>query len=260
MAKNNVATVPENKLALTTDELLDQYSGQGVSKAQEDNLVPLIYILQKQSPQVEKRDPRYVEGAEPADIWLRNAPNPIVKGEQGILFQPCYFTVDWVEWVPRDKGGGFVTRYPEPPADVSKRVDPQNPNRIKYLRPNGNEVMQTRNHVGYVQTGDGGTPMPFVIPMTSSGHTVSRQWMTDMNRKTTASGKTAPSFGYWYRLKTVMRQNQLGAWYTWEVKEEGRASDDDVRRGAELFMAFDAGTKQVEIPVSNNEDDSTKPM
>src|SRR6202035_3091033 len=46
-------------------------AGRGVSTAQEDNQVPLIYVLQPLSPQVDKRSEQYVEGAEPGDLWLR---------------------------------------------------------------------------------------------------------------------------------------------------------------------------------------------
>src|SRR5215475_3414815 len=87
-------------------DLSDQYAGMGTSHAADDNLVPLVYILQKQSPQVERQDTRHIKGAEAGDIWLRNSPKEIVKGGEGILFQPCYFTINWIEWVPRERGGG----------------------------------------------------------------------------------------------------------------------------------------------------------
>src|SRR5438477_259916 len=71
-----------------------------LSKDQADNLVPLIYLLQPLSPQVMRGDPARIDGAEPGDIWLRNSERPIIKSEKGMLFQPCFFYKDIVEWVP----------------------------------------------------------------------------------------------------------------------------------------------------------------
>lgn len=225
--------------------------GRGVSTRQEDNLVPMIYILQAQSPQVNKRSPDYLAGAEGGDIWLRNAPDPIVKGEQGLLFQPCHFYVDWVEWIPRDSGGGFVGRHDRLPDDVKVVEDPQNPNRRQFIRKNGNEVKETRYHVGYVKT-DAGNLLPYVIPLTSSGHTVSRQWMFMMNSKMVPGVGKADSWSCWYRLKTKERSNSLGTWAALEVTDGGWVqTEEDLKRGEDLFNAFAAGAKAVEHPVAD---------
>ena len=77
-------TVQKPALPAALADMMEKDAGKGVSTAQEDNLVPLIYVLQANSPQVNKRDERYIEGAEPGDFWLRNAPQPIVKGAEGV--------------------------------------------------------------------------------------------------------------------------------------------------------------------------------
>ena len=48
-------------------------TGAGVSTDMADNLVPMGRILQKNSPEVEKNDPNYIQGAEPGDIYIKNA-------------------------------------------------------------------------------------------------------------------------------------------------------------------------------------------
>lgn len=218
-------------------------AGKGISTAQEDNLVPLIYILQALSPQVNKRNPSYIEGAEAGSIWLRNSASPIVDGEQGILFQPCYFTKDWVEWVPRDAGGGYVARHREFPAGAKKSADPKNPNKVKYIMPNGNELIETRYHIGFAITDAG--PLPYVIPMISSGHTVSRQWMFLMNAKH-HNGKKLPSWSCLYKLRTKERSNAAGTWFTWDVSDGGWVSSpDDYARGKTLYEAFSSGSKAI---------------
>lgn len=233
-------------------------AGKGVSSLQEDNLVPLIYILQAQSPQVNKRSPDFIPGAEAGAIWLRNTTAPIVPGETGILFQPCYFSKDWVEWVPRDNGGGFVGRHERCPSDAKKITDPQNPNRVQFICQNGNEVKETRNHIGLVLLD--GEALPYVIPMTSSGHTVSRQWMFMMNAKHTSAGR-APSWACIYRLKTKERSNASGTWFTWDVTDAGWVQTEaEYLRGKELNAAFASGAKAVESPTSAEQQEDSDAM
>lgn len=226
--------------------------GKGVSKDQSDNMVPLIYILQAQSPQVMKRNAQHIEGAEAGSIWLRGVADPVIDGEEGILFQPCYFSKDWVEWIPRDAGGGFVGRHASLPSDAKNIADPRNPNRMNYMRPNGNQLRETRYHAGIVH--GRGAPMPFVIPMSSSGHTTSRAWMFLMNSKHLAGGGTAPSFSQLYRLRTKLRTNAQGEWYAWDVSEEGWVNSvKDYELGKALYDAFDSGTKAAEAPMHEEE-------
>lgn len=98
------------------DQFAERDAGEGVSTSAADNLVPLVYFLQTNSPQVNRREEKYVEGAEPGDIWLKGAPagSEIIKGEDGMIFQPCFFYRSVGEWVPRDEGaggGGFVAEH-----------------------------------------------------------------------------------------------------------------------------------------------------
>jgi hypothetical protein len=206
-----------------------------------------------------------VTGAEPGDIWLRNAATPIIKGDAGMEFQPCYFEISWIEWVPRDRGGGFVARHVSqdekcPVADAVLQRDHQNPSRIKYVRPNNNEIIQTRNHIGFVL--NNGLTLPFVIPMQSTGHTISRQWMFDMNSRLMRNGHSYPTWAHVYRLKTRPRSNQMGTWFTWDVAWEGWVDKPQWDRGTALHDAFVSGAQQVEAPEAETmrSEDQTGPM
>jgi len=225
---------------------INEDAGKGVSNLADDNLVPLVYILQAQSPQCSKRSPDYVEGAETGAIWLRNSGLPAVPGDEGILFQPCYFQKDWVEWIPRSAGGGFAGRHDERPAEAKEQaLDPQNPKKLSWVLPNGNTLSETRYHIGYVITPDGAT-FPYVIPMASSGHTVSRGWMFLMNSKQIGSHR-APSWAALYRLKTKERSNAAGTWSTWDITDAGWVKTaEEYARGAALHASFAAGEKQIQ--------------
>lgn len=258
--KQEVAKAPTKEVAKTSGGAVPAFlaeaaaadAGKGTSSDADDNLVPLIYILQAQSPQANKRNPDYVEGGEAGAIWLRNSGLPAISGETGILFQPCHFYKDWVEWVLRDNGGGFAGRHDDKPEEAVETPDQKDPSRTRWMLPNGNEVVETRYHIGnvYIEevNADGevvltGQVFPYVIPMTGSAHTASRAWMFLMNSKKLPGGAaSAPSWAALYRLGTKLRTNKKGEWMSWDIADAGWVQSlDDYNRGTALNAAFASG-------------------
>ena len=92
MAKNNLAVVEDHDIVPVDNDLLglmEADAGRGVSSSADDNIVPIIYLLQANSPATKKSNPNYVEGAVAGDIWKRNSIHKhLVKGEEGLIFQP----------------------------------------------------------------------------------------------------------------------------------------------------------------------------
>ena len=257
MAKQNLTIVKPTEVTAPAPGFLKAHGGgRGVSHDAADNIVPLIYVLQALSPQVNKAKPDFIPGSEAGDIWMRNSVPPIVKGEAGLLFQPCYFYKDWIEWIPRAKGGGYQGRHDARPDDAKEKPDAENPKRSRWMRPNGNEVIETRYHAGFVLL-PGGTAAPYLIPMSGSGHTVSRNWMFMMNQKT-MGGEVVDSWAGTYRLKTVSKTNAAGTWYTWAITDAGWvATEADYKRGEALFNSFKSGDKVAEAPANVEADDDT---
>lgn len=247
------------------DDLV-QDAGKGTSTSQADNLVPLIYILQDQSPQVLKRNPAYIEGAEAGDIWLRNAPDPITKEMD---FIPVHFSKDVVEWKPRNTGGGYVARHAFLPEDneeidklaarlgaQKKALDPQLPDRFTQVMPSGNELVETRYHTGFVVR-DGGLLIPFVMPLSSTGHTFSKGWMFKMNQKMVNPTTKAATWASIYHIKTQERSNASGNWFMFEVDDGKWLWDffDDKQRVADVLLAcralhqaFETGEQKPDMP------------
>jgi hypothetical protein len=200
------------------NKMLQEDAGKGVSTAAEDNLVPLIYILQPLSPQV-MDGPAFIEGAKPGDIWLKNASEPIVKGKDGIWFMPCYMYQRWTEWVPRDKGGGFVASYDydgrdNPPPGAERDTSVKNRPRF-YFPETGNECIETRYEAGFVWRD--GIPLPYVIPFKSTGHSVSRGWMTKRMNQRRKDGSIWQAWSHIYKLTTTVKRNAQGSWYIFEI-------------------------------------------
>lgn len=250
-----VATTSKSSAPSYLQDKVKTDAGKGVSTAAEDNMVPLVYVLQTNSPQVNPRDPAYVQGALPGDIWLRGAPHPIVKGEVGMLAQPCYFYKEVVEWIPKDKnggGGGYVGRHDTMPADAKEVADPDDPTRKRMLSPRGTEYVDTRCQVVLIDTVDG--RIGYVIPFSSTGHTPARAWMFSQGSKT-VDGQKAPSWACKYRLKTIQKTKGGHSWFMFDISDGGEelgpawVTLEEYEAGAKVHDAFASGAKKAEAPV-----------
>lgn len=262
MAKAATATLPQTVGAST--ELMERLNRggapRGVSTSRQDNIVPLVYVLQAQSPQVNKRGGDYIEGAEAGVIWLRGAPvgAEIIPGDRGINFQPCHFYKEWVEWMP-DRGG-YVGRHDnleqgedDIPACRDARASEGDQGFQEWTR-NGNDLVLTRCHVGYVLLPEQSLVLPYIVSMTGSNHKVSRSWMGMMlrNRPPGGSGPADSWFGI-YNLRTKFQKNTQGEWFGWDVKHVGNIETaEEFDRGEVLYESFKSGDRVAEQPVGDD--------
>lgn len=269
------ATASEQTKAVLPAGLMDKIKsdpGGGLSKKAEDNLIPLVYILQGLSPQVQNGNPARIEGAEAGDIWLRNSEKPIIKANEGMVFQPCYFYQDWVEWGPK-RGDGYVGRHPwaegikvpdnvtkkelqdaiknGAPLDIELAPHPQDPQRMIIVRKNANVIVHTRYHVGYVYSEDF-APQPFILPLSSTGHTFSKSWMMNMNAQQIDGVAIDKSWVFLWRLRTQLKTNKKGSWYQYTTEKERMIiSEDEYNRGQLLCRQFENNELKAEAPMEN---------
>jgi hypothetical protein len=265
--KSNVSARQEKgKEVATSDDLtklMEQDSGRGVSTAAEDNIIPLIYILQAQSPVAMKQKQEYIKGAEAGNIWPRGTKTLIDGENDGLSAIPVAFSKWWMEWRP--ERGGLVARHPYRataedkgrPTGTEWEEDPKNPGMGKWQH-NGNDVIETREHVVLAKIK--GEWQGYVVAMSGSNHTASRSWMGLMkSKKIPGSDKRAASFAYVYTMKTIPKTNDKGDWYGWQI-EDGLDGDGEVTfvggidGGPELYKIarqlaadFEAGTKVADI-------------
>lgn len=225
-------------------------AGKGVSNDASDNIVPLIYLLQSNSPQCNPRGPDHVENGVSGNIWLRGTGRPAIDGEQGILVQPCFFNKVWTEWrLPR--GNGLAGVHADKPADAKEAPSPENPEKTIWLLDNGNQVVETRNHVVrvFLEDKDGnptGEVMPFVIAMAGTQHTVSRMWMALMGAKQIGKDQ-APSWASRYRVTTKSKTKGANTWNVFDVDDAGWIeTQEDYEAGLALHEAFAKGEKIAE--------------
>lgn len=191
------------------------YAGAGTEEASADDYaLPFLYVLQTNSPQVNKHDGAYVEGAE-AGMILNTVTNELFERVEVI---PVAFHKEYVEWVPRDEGGGFVGRYQmsNPPADA--KPDAEKFGRL--VRENGHHLVDTKYHYVLGINPDTGETFQAVITMTSTQIKKSRRWLSMIGGRRVGEGDNKvvpPSFAFTYTLSTQPESNEHGNWYGWSI-------------------------------------------
>lgn len=211
MSKNEVATIEEDKKAVAVLDYGDE-SGSGFETMTNDDMsVPFLAILQSNSPQVEEKDP---EGAEPGKLF-NTVTRELTAGDQGVVFLPVHFERAYVEWVPRNKGGGFVGLH-DPESDVVKKaIEDNDGKKFGKLHVGDNELIETKYMYGLVLDDAGKEVQGFaVISFTSTKIKPFNDWVTGMRL---VKGKP-PMFANRARLKTVKQKNEHGTFHNFRIE------------------------------------------
>jgi hypothetical protein len=209
---------------------------------QEDLALPFLKVLGQLSPEINKKNGRYVEGAEPGMI-LNSVTKKLYDGDKGINVIPCAYERKYLEWKPRELGGGLVGMHSidDPIVRTTKR-DQMN----KDILPNGNYLENTASHFVVTTGEDAGTGL---ISMTRTQLKVSRTW-NSMMMSIKLQGKnglfTPPTFSHIYNLKSVQMTNDKGTWFGWDINKIGPVTDNNVYSLAKDF-AEKIGKGEIEV-------------
>lgn len=243
----------KNNSAVTiADDLILASAGKGLQNISNDDVtIPRLAIVQSGSPQRKKKDEKYIEGAEEGMIF-NTVTNELYKDSMEVI--PCGYRKTYVEWVPRENGGGLVAVHDMKPEGTT--TDPKT--RKSML--GANQIVDTAEHFVLVKTSEGFSPA--VLTMTSSNLGVSRKWNTLLKMKRlNVKGQTveAPSFLYKFKLSTVEAENDLGNWHKYKIEEAGQVDSRDIfKEGEKLADSVTTGkvkaSEPVDAEVSNGAD------
>jgi len=227
-AKKDVAAKKDTLPVLASQ--FEEDEGGGFEGADsEAYAIPFLAILQSNSPQVKKTEAAYIEGAEEG-MLIDTVENTVISGPITVI--PCFYRRGFVEWVPRDSGGGFVQEYTADEAPPTTRDDEN-----RDLLENGNELMDTRYHYVLLVTEDGATPI--VIAMTRTQVKKSRRWMSQMNKIKFPRKKggtfTPPMYSHAYQLDVVAERKDDYSWWNWEIAGKTVLEDEEVVAAAKAF-------------------------
>ena len=225
MTKKESAPLPANVFEGDASKGLGDIS-------QKDLALPFLKILAQLSPEVNKRDGKYVEGAEAGMIY-NSVTGELYNGVEGINVIPCFYKLEYLEWKDRGEGlGAPVAIYPSSSDILSKTKPDAN---YKDRLPNGNYIERTASHFVIIL---GDSPSTALISMKSTQLKISRKWnsmMSGLKLKGKNGLYTPASFSHIYRLKTTQMSNDKGTWFGWEVSKVGPVSDSSLYQQAKTF-------------------------
>lgn len=229
--KNVPATRGKMAPAKTMDALIaqDAQRSSGFENMSADDLaIPFIGILQALSPQL--RGATKVKGAEEGDFY-NNVTQEIFKADIKVV--PCAYQKCWVEWQPRESGGGFVRQhFTDEILSKTTRND-----RNQDVLPNGNLVVMTAYHFCLLIK-ESGEVERVVLSFTSTQLKKSRRWNTQMmNRRIEVNGRqiTPPMYSHIYTCETEEESNDQGSWCGWVIHEPTLIKDPELYVQARKF-------------------------
>lgn len=216
------AAEPRNALATTN---VEEDAGGGFEGITANELaIPFFVILQKGSPQCEDGNPAAIPGAKPGMI-MNTVTQELFDGkDKGIRVIPAYRQERYIEWTPRDDGGGLVNVH-DPASDIVLNALRKAESRFgKLPLDNGNELAQTFSVYVLVEDEDGNTQHG-IIAFGSTQIKHYKRWMTTarsiVGRNAAGQKFVMPLWSRAYRLKTQFEQNKKGTWYGWLIRFDG---------------------------------------
>ena len=260
MGDQNLAVQQAANTALAAAQDYGDYAGAGFDNQTTDDMsIPFLGLLQDLSPEVKKGADK-IAGAE-VGMMINTVTKELFDGEKdGVIFQPCDTNHVFVEWKPRNQGGGFVAVHQiDSPivADAKAKAEKFG----KYKTPAGNDLIETFYIAGILHRSAnleeqlGNTPEPMLIAFTS---TKIKAYKAIMTRLRTFKGKP-PMFAHRILIKTKTETNAEGTFANFVVtpavennvekslipSRMGEETNPLLVQGAELLKAYRSGLVQV---------------
>lgn len=193
--------------------------------AKEDLPRPSLRILQKGSPQVDKENAKYVEGAE-AGMIFNTTTRGLYSGKEGdeqLVILIAKYWPKYIEWLPGRKG--FVAEH-EIGSEMSLRdnitpkIEEGRP--VEYSRLTGNVMVKTAIYYCLAFMAGELEPQEVVIDMSSTNWTTAKLLNAHFQNAKVPDGKgnmvPGPPFTWAYQFFREYREKNDQTWYTWNFK------------------------------------------
>lgn len=215
-AGKEVAVPRAQSTALSVDSAFDDMrDGMGFENVtSKDLVIPRLTILQALSPQLQKKKPEYIEGAEMGN-FCNTATGDVYEELQLI---PCSFARIYLEWAPRESGKGLVHNHGTNAAILEACEQDE---KRRYFLDNGNQIIETMTFYCILLTG--GQQQRCFVPLSSTQLKSARKWMTALSaeklQRADGSVFTPPIFFRSWKVTPTEESNNEGDWYGWRFEQ-----------------------------------------
>lgn len=229
-----VATKKDNAVAAFD---YSQYANQGFeSHTREDYAVPFLGVLQSNSPLCETSTAR-------PGMLVNTVTQDVYDGKKGIIFIPVDRQHNFIEWKPREQGGGFVAQHAVDSDVVKKAKAEQEFGKYKMVKgqPASNDLIETFSVYG-IYVGEGGAPEQMIISFSSTKIKTYKRWMTKARtiqvKLPNGHRQTPPLFAHKYRITSLAEKNAKGSFFNFHIDfDEGDAEKCRLPVDNALFQA-----------------------
>lgn len=224
-AKAEVAKTPKNEVGNTVDYGADAGAGYE-NQSNSDVSIPFLSILQSNSPQITDRD-----DCRPG-MFFDTVTEQVYEGkEKGLILIPATTQHVFVEWKPRDNGGGFVGIH-SPASEMVKTAQKNAKEFNDISSPEGNDLVETFQIYGMLMDEEGELePQMVVLAFNSTKIKVYKKYNTRLKMctvKTPDGRKVAPPlFAHQIRVRTVAEENKHGKFFNFQLS--AKEGDDVVK-------------------------------
>lgn len=222
--KKSVAKKPATNLSPIMAEM-EEDAGAGMENVTSNDIaIPFFRILQKNGPEVDEGNSKYIEGAKPGNIL-----NTVTfETFDSVILVPCAFQRRIYEWWPRESNNNGIVAVWDLGDDYVKKATQCKDKPAILETPSGTHLIDTCDHY-CLHLHPNGQFDRVVLAMSSTQLKRSKRWNSIMmnQRVTTADGRmfTPPIYGNMYTASTVAESNAKGSWHSWQI-ELLRAMDD----------------------------------
>lgn len=210
-----------NEIALTEDlDVFEAVAGAGLENVTSaDILIPRLTILQALSPQLKKTKSEYISGAEEGDICDVGTGDLF---ESPVLFLPVHYAKVWIEWAPRDSGGGLVEIH-----QTDSALDDCTQNdRRQMINSKGNLISETAQLFGLNRSaGDRRCFIAFNSTQLKKAKKINTLAMAEEIERPDGSVFTPPLWWRNYELGTAPESNNQGEWVGWTISRGEKLMD-----------------------------------
>lgn len=215
--------------------------------------IPFIRILQTLSPQLNKKKPEYILGAQEGMFF-----NTVTKEIYGPTINVIVLKFDriFIEWLP-ERGGLVNYHSPEHAEQVAEDKSIFGAWKTK----TGNILQE--NYVYFIVLDGKMEEGVSILSLASTGIKIAREWNRLMTTHIMENGRRALPFYLIWTLETEYRENDKGNWYTFKVRTKNYISEkqyEHIGKERKMLPARQVDYSQLVSPEDTEKIDEDTPF